>query len=137
MGFPVVYRNISTEGQNTTFELTLEGQETLLPLILLWRSASFIVPLSISFSPPIFSVATVSDAALIGTTLVEVHLGMSQKRHAPEVTLTNVPTVSDLASATGGFGTPENSMQLFITKRGILTSSSSCAAEARTPNSAA
>ena len=70
VGFPVVAHILSTQGQETIFRLKLSGQETKLPLILVWRSAVFPVPLSISFSPPSFDAPQV-DAALIGTSLVQ------------------------------------------------------------------
>eukprot|EP00435_Cladocopium_sp_Y103_P052998 s422_g16.t2 len=100
-GYLVNSTYLSADGQIATYQLQHNGQGTQLPFILLWRSAIFVVPIWISFSPPVFSV-NVLEASLTAQTTVTV-------------SFSNVPTYVD---GTDAFGAPASTMQMYIIKNG-------------------
>ena len=70
-GYLVSSTYLSADGQIATYQLQLNGQGTQLHFILLWRSATFVIPIWISFSPPVFSV-NLLEASLTAQTTVTV-----------------------------------------------------------------
>ncbi|CAK8992032.1 unnamed protein product [Durusdinium trenchii] len=99
-GFEVNAVYLEADGQIAKYYFQLTGQGTQLPFILLWRSAVFVIPLWISFSPPVISV--VSLTAPITTT------------QDVEASFSNVPDSVDGRS----FAEPAKFMQMYIIKFG-------------------
>ena len=77
-GYLVSSTYLSANGQIATYQLQHNGQGTQLPFILVWRSAIFVIPIWISFSPPVFSV-NVLEASLTAQTTVTVGALRAQK----------------------------------------------------------
>ncbi|CAK9010141.1 unnamed protein product [Durusdinium trenchii] len=108
-GFEVNAVYLEADGQIAKYYFQLTGQGTQLPFILLWRSAVFVIPLWISFSPPVISV--VSLTAPITTT------------QDVEASFSNVPDSVDGRS----FAEPAKFMQMYIIKFGFRVASWVCA----------
>eukprot|EP00435_Cladocopium_sp_Y103_P051836 s422_g16.t1 len=116
-GYLVNSTYLSADGQIATYQLQHNGQGTQLPFILLWRSAIFVVPIWISFSPPVFSV-NVLEASLTAQTTVTVgalNRAMRSGFGCFQVSFSNVPTYVD---GTDAFGAPASTMQMYIIKNG-------------------
>jgi len=99
VGYLVTSTKLSEDGQVATFHFTLNGQGTQLPFILKWQTAIFVIPLWISFSPPVMSV-TALTASLTAQTDIQA-------------SFTNVPSFGLLA-----FALPASTIQIYIVKNG-------------------
>lgn len=98
-GYLIPHSEVSIQNQVVTWELAMNGQGTQLPFILRWRSALFVIPIWISFSPPAMSVIPLQASI--------------NSQFVVEATFTNVP-----AWGIEGFALPADIIQLYVHKNG-------------------